>query len=74
MAQNRRGARGRCLVECFEAETNTSPQTKVCRFQSIIGRALEAFLSVLDGYTISDLVADRENLREAMGLTDAVPA
>ncbi|MDP2697430.1 Rrf2 family transcriptional regulator [Thalassospira sp.] len=65
---------GRCLVECFDPDTNTCPLTKVCRFQSIIGRALEAFLSVLDGYTISDLVADRENLRQAMGLTDAVPA
>ena len=59
---------GKCLVECLEPDTNTCPLIAACRFRSIVGRALEAFLSVLDGYTLADLVAEREQLREAMGL------
>ncbi len=64
---------GRCLVECLEPESNTCPLIEVCRFRTIIGRALEAFLSVLDGYTLADLVAEKEQLRAAMGLAP-VPA
>jgi len=61
---------GRCLVECLDPETNTCPLVEACRFRSIIGRALEAFLRVLDGYTLADLVAEPEGMRLAMGLPD----
>ncbi|MCI4661985.1 MAG: Rrf2 family transcriptional regulator [Neomegalonema sp.] len=61
---------GRCMVECLNLDTNTCPLVDVCRFRGIIGRALEAFLSVLDGYTLADLVAEREGLRSAMGLEE----
>lgn len=59
---------GRCLVECLDPETNTCPLIEVCRFRSIIGRALESFLSVLDGYTLADLVASRADLRAVLGI------
>lgn len=59
---------GRCLVECLDIDTNTCPLTGVCRFRSIVGRALEAFLSVLDGYSVADLVVDREAMRCVLGL------
>lgn len=65
---------GQCLVECLDPETNTCPLIEVCRFRSIIGRALDAFLSVLDGYTLADLVADRGQIRAAMGLEPEAPA
>ncbi len=63
---------GQCLVECLRPETNTCPLVEACRFRTIIGRALEAFLSVLDGYTLADLVAERDALRAAMGLDEGV--
>lgn len=59
---------GGCFLECLRPETNTCPLTPACRFRSIVGRALEAFLSVLDGYTLADLVAEPEPLRALMGL------
>lgn len=65
---------GRCLVECLDPETNTCPLINVCRFRSIIGRALEAFLTVLDGYTLADLVVGRDELRAVMGFQDEAGA
>lgn len=59
---------GYCLVECLKMETNTCPLVEVCRFRSVMNRALEAFLNVLDGYTLADLVTERDQLRAAMGL------
>ena len=65
---------GRCLVECMNPETNQCPLTKVCRFQTILGRALEAFLNVLDGYTVADLVQERTEMRIALGIEPAETA
>ena len=59
---------GRCLVECLEPDTNTCPLIDVCRFRTILGRALEAFLGVLEGYTVADLVHDQTGLRQALNL------
>ena len=59
---------GQCLVECLRTEPNTCPLVDVCRFRTIIGRALEAFLAVLDGYTLADLVVEKDGLAAAMGL------
>ncbi|MGF1445455.1 MAG: RrF2 family transcriptional regulator [Pikeienuella sp.] len=66
---------GRCLVECFDPETNTCPLTAACRFRTILGHAFDAFLAVLDGYTLADLVSERQRLADLLGLsTAAVPA
>jgi len=59
---------GRCLVECLEPQSNTCPLIDVCRFRGVIGEALEAFLQVLDRYSLADLVAEPEGMRAAMGL------
>lgn len=59
---------GPCLTECLRPETNTCPLTPACRFRTIIGRAVEAFLNVLDGYTLADLVAGGDDLRRLMGI------
>ena len=64
----RRTEIGACFMECLHLETNTCPLVSACRFRSIVGRALEAFLSVLDGYTLADLVAEPEPLKALMGL------
>lgn len=65
---------GQCFVECQEPRTNTCPLVAVCKFRGVIGRAFEAFLAVLDGYTLADLVADPGPMRAAMGLPEIVEA
>lgn len=59
---------GPCLTECLDPETNTCPLSEACRFRTILGRALEAFLNVLDGYTLADLVVGGDDLRRLMGI------
>lgn len=59
---------GRCVVECLQPENSNCPLIQVCRFRSIIDRALDAFYAVLDGYTVADLVADRSGMRQALNL------
>lgn len=44
------------LVECFDRETNTCPIAGICGLQGILGEALNAYLSVLDKYTLQDIL------------------
>ena len=69
----RRTEIGSCFVECLDPASNGCPLVEVCRFRSIIGRALEAFLAVLDGYTLADLVADGGPMRAVLGI-EVAPA
>ena len=43
------------IVECFDMETNTCPIAPVCALRGILGKALEGFFAVLDGYSLADL-------------------
>lgn len=56
------------LAECFALETNTCRLVPECRFRGILSEALRAFFSVLDRYTIADLVERGDALRALMGL------
>jgi len=47
------------VVECFDQATNTCPIVPVCQLKPILGDALNAFLGVLDRYTLADLVGHR---------------
>jgi len=44
------------LVECFNAETNACPITAACGLAPVLGEALDAFLCVLDRFTLADVV------------------
>jgi Rrf2 family nitric oxide-sensitive transcriptional repressor len=44
------------LVECFDPATNTCPIDPACGLKRALQRAQEAFLGVLDGYTIADFM------------------
>lgn len=44
------------LVECFDRETNTCPIAGICGLQGVLGEALNAYLSVLDKYTLQDIL------------------
>ena len=43
------------LVECFAAESDGCLISGACRLKGVLHEALEAFLAVLDRYTLADL-------------------
>ncbi|MEI2665336.1 RrF2 family transcriptional regulator [Rossellomorea sp. LJF3] len=51
------------LVECFDAENNSCIITPVCGLKHVLGKALNAYLSVLDDYTLSDLIQNPMDYR-----------
>jgi len=51
------------LVECFDPKTNTCPILPVCQLKPVLAEALNAFLSVLDSYTLADLLHGRNRSR-----------
>lgn len=52
------------LVECFASHGNHCIITPVCGLKHVLHEALEAFLRVLDSYTLADLLANKQNLQE----------
>ena len=52
-----RRTEGLTLVECFEHRTNTCPLARACGLKNAFKEAEQAFLAVLDRYTLADLVA-----------------
>lgn len=54
------------LVECFDREHNRCPIAPVCGLRGVLGQALQAYLSVLDSYTLEDLLVNRQGLREIL--------
>jgi Rrf2 family nitric oxide-sensitive transcriptional repressor len=44
------------LVECFNLETNTCPIVAACGLKGALQRAQEAFLEVLDQYTLDQFI------------------
>src|SRR5215203_4514344 len=53
-----RRTEGTTLVECFDRRTNTCPLAPACGLKRALAKAFEAFLAVLDGYSLADLVAE----------------
>ncbi|HTG73968.1 MAG TPA: Rrf2 family transcriptional regulator [Terriglobia bacterium] len=47
------------VVECFDMRTNTCPIVPVCQLKPVLSEALDAFLAVLDRYTLADLLNPR---------------
>jgi Rrf2 family nitric oxide-sensitive transcriptional repressor len=50
------------LVECFDLETNTCPIAPACGLKGAIQRAQQAFLNVLDEYTLDQFVTRKADL------------
>lgn len=50
------------LLECF-GPNSTCPIDPACRLKQILGEAQNAFLAVLDGYTLNQLAANHNELR-----------
>ena len=45
------------MVECFNAEANQCRMSSHCRLQNVLSDATRAYLAVLDGLSVADLVA-----------------
>jgi Rrf2 family nitric oxide-sensitive transcriptional repressor len=54
------------LVPCFEAADASCVITPACKLRRALHEARAAFLAVLDGYTVADLVENRTLLRELL--------
>ncbi|MFP8783731.1 RrF2 family transcriptional regulator [Planococcus plakortidis] len=54
------------LVECFSSETNTCPISPICGLRGVLGKALHAYLAVLDEYKLQDLLFNKDALRELL--------
>ncbi|WP_110656504.1 Rrf2 family transcriptional regulator [Salinicola halimionae] len=50
------------LLECF-GPNSTCPIEPGCRLKGVLYKAQHAFLEVLDGYVLADLIENREELR-----------
>lgn len=57
------------LVECLGA-SNTCRLAPVCVLRGVVEEALEAFLAVLDRYTLADLIVPRDRLAGRLGLIE----
>ena len=55
------------LVECFEGGAGECLITPACRLKRVLNDALEAFLEVLDRYTIEELTQRNPALQNLLG-------
>ncbi len=55
------------LAECFGPD-NRCVITATCRLKLVLAEALDAFIAVLDGYRLSDMVSDAAPLRELLDI------
>ncbi|MGH1366431.1 MAG: RrF2 family transcriptional regulator [Calditrichia bacterium] len=56
------------IVECFDPETNTCCIAPNCRLQNILNEAIQAFIAVLDKYSLHDLTKTETLLRKSLGI------
>jgi Rrf2 family nitric oxide-sensitive transcriptional repressor len=60
------------LVECFDKSTNRCRITRACGLQSMLREAADAFLAVLDRYSLEDVVRAKPTLVRLLGLDIAL--
>ena len=56
------------LVECFDAATDTCKISPSCRLKGALAEAQRAFIGVLNGYTLADLVEAPKPLARLLGI------
>ncbi len=70
------------LTEAGEKVIDCQPRTEgpcrllpACRLKGVLGEAAAAFFSVLDRYSLEDLVRNQRNMRELLGISsDDIPS
>lgn len=55
------------IVECFDPDTNTCPIAPSCGLKGALHRAQQAFLGVLDEYTLDQFLTRRSDLVVLLG-------
>jgi Rrf2 family nitric oxide-sensitive transcriptional repressor len=58
------------LVECLQARGNACVITPACRLKGMLSEALDAYLAVLDRYTLADILHNRAALAHLLGIAD----
>ncbi|TLD72368.1 Rrf2 family transcriptional regulator [Phragmitibacter flavus] len=61
------------LAECFSVGSNLCRLTPGCRLKGVFHEATEAFLGVLDGYTLEDLVLSSKPTLLLLSLNKGLP-
>jgi Rrf2 family protein len=56
------------LTECMQAEGRPCAISPACRLRGMLAEALGAFLTVLDKYTLADIVHNRATLGPLLGI------
>lgn len=59
------------VVECFDPSSNQCRITPGCGLQRILREAVEAFLAVLDSYSLEDVIRKKSVLVQMLGLRSA---
>jgi len=54
------------LVECFDRASDRCILTPGCQLKGVLGKAMGAFLNVLDEYTLADLLGNRSELEQIL--------
>lgn len=60
------------IVECFVPNESQCPILPVCRLKGVLQEARDAFLAVLDRYTLADLLSNRDHLSGLLGIMPIV--
>ncbi|MDQ2802949.1 MAG: Rrf2 family transcriptional regulator [Pseudomonadota bacterium] len=70
----RRAEPDTALVPCFEPLCAPCPIVPACGLRGALHEARQAFLAVLDQYTLADLVSRRADLRHLLAIPSRGPA
>ncbi len=54
------------LVECFDPESNMCKIAPACQLKGVLAEALQAYLEVLDRYTVEDFLGNRNLLMQLL--------
>lgn len=56
------------IMECFDKSRNQCVITPACKLKHALNEAVQAFLHVLDNYTVKDLITNQGQLKKLMGI------
>ena len=62
------------LVECFDADSNSCRIVGSCKLKNVLSDAMSAYLAVLDGSTLADLIAPANRKPEVQTVSLPIPA
>lgn len=59
------------IVECFNAEKNYCVISPSCKLKHVLYEALQAFIHVLNQYTLEDLIQNKDDLHHLLTLENS---